>query len=164
MTPSLSACPSSHARSESERSSTCDASAAGSPEGTGIRSNRSSKDTSPWPDSMSGCATCPRHKHPPQTDHSRGVNTGPGQPETRPTSGMCGHCPCRNVTYRYSGRAAADRPGGISAWAADIAKLPLITTRRAAVISTPDLGVLAVTAAGVLCEVCPGLGRGLRLS
>ena len=37
-------------------------------------------------------------------------------------------------------------------WAADIAKMPLITARRpAVVISSPNLGVFAVAAAGVLC-------------
>jgi len=60
-TRSLSACPSWQARSTRERSSTCHASAAGLPEGTGTRSNRSWKNTSPWPGSTSGCTTCPRH-------------------------------------------------------------------------------------------------------
>jgi hypothetical protein len=36
-------------------------------------------------------------------------------------------------------------------WQANYAKPRLITARRAAVISSPDLGVFAVTAAGVLC-------------
>jgi hypothetical protein len=35
--------------------------------------------------------------------------------------------------------------------AADIAKVPLITARRPAVISSPDLGVFAVAAARVFC-------------
>lgn len=51
---------SAQAGSRRERPSTCRASAAGSPEGTGTRSNRFSKNTSPWPGSMSGCTTCPR--------------------------------------------------------------------------------------------------------
>src|SRR5258708_37357139 len=82
------------------------------------------------------------------------VHLEPSTDERSTQRGRCGRSARgrRCITYRSAARALDHDLGG--GQAANYAKAWLITARRAAVIWSPILGVLAVRAAGVLCAFC----------